>query len=72
MTRDSAAARATDGHDEEPPSTSAKYAALPPPVDLSKTVASKDVSLAQVEQADSTDSNQGADPYLRVVGWKRP
>ncbi|MGL5443162.1 MAG: hypothetical protein ACRDDJ_11910 [[Mycobacterium] stephanolepidis] len=49
-----------------------KYSALPPPVKLSETVASKDISLAQVEQADSTEWNQGADPYLRVVGWKRP
>lgn len=49
-----------------------KYAVLPPPVDLSKTVASVDVSLAEVEQANSPEWNAGADPYLRVVGWKRP
>ncbi|AYM42321.1 hypothetical protein DYE20_12860 [[Mycobacterium] chelonae subsp. gwanakae] len=44
----------------------------PRPIDLSKTIASKDVSLAQVEQADAPDWNQGADPYLRIEGWKRP
>lgn len=52
--------------------TESKYAHLPPPVDLSRTVASVDVSRAQVEESDATDWNEGADPYLRVVGWKRP
>ncbi|SIE16851.1 Uncharacterised protein [Mycobacteroides abscessus subsp. abscessus] len=49
-----------------------KYTVLPPPVDLSKTVASVDVSLAAVEQADTPEWNEGADPYLRITGWKRP
>lgn len=44
-----------------------KYSELPAPVDLSQTVASVDVSAAQVEQA-GPDWNEGADPYLRVVG----
>ncbi|SHU68340.1 Uncharacterised protein [Mycobacteroides abscessus subsp. abscessus] len=54
------------------PDPESKYSTLPPPIDLSKTVASVDTSIAQVEQSDATDWNQGADPYLRVVGWKRP
>lgn len=58
--------------DRDDTPTPNKYATLPPPIDLSKTVASKDVSLAQVEQADASDWNQGADPYLRIAGWKRP
>ncbi|SKV07878.1 Uncharacterised protein [Mycobacteroides abscessus subsp. bolletii] len=49
-----------------------KYTVLPPPVDLSKTVASVDVSLAAVEQAGTPEWNEGADPYLRITGWKRP
>lgn len=64
-----------ENHDEAErgaTSTPNKYAALPPRVDLSKTIANKDVSLAQVEQADAPDWNQGADPYLRIEGWKRP
>ncbi|AMW20091.1 hypothetical protein BKG83_22645 [Mycobacteroides chelonae] len=61
-----------DRNDRANTSTPNKYATLPPPIDLSKTIASKDVSLAQVEQADAPDWNQGADPYLRIEGWKRP
>ncbi|WP_083337855.1 hypothetical protein [Mycobacteroides franklinii] len=49
-----------------------KYSVLPPPVDLSKTVASVDVSLTEVEQGGTPEWNQGADPYLRIAGWKRP
>lgn len=49
-----------------------KYAVLPTPVDLSKTVASVDVSLAEVEQCGAPEWNEGADPYLRITGWKRP
>lgn len=49
-----------------------KYAQLPPSIDLSKTVASVDVSAAEVEQPGNPDWNAGADPYLRIVGWKRP
>lgn len=49
-----------------------KYCTLPPPLDLTKTVTSTATSIAQVEQGDATDWNQGADPYLRVTGWKRP
>ncbi|TDZ82147.1 hypothetical protein DE4585_02679 [Mycobacteroides salmoniphilum] len=37
-----------------------KYAALPPPVDLSKTIASVDVSTAEVEQSGNPDWNEGA------------
>ncbi|MBL3752923.1 hypothetical protein [Mycobacteroides abscessus] len=49
-----------------------KYAELPPPIDLLKTVASVNVSAAEVEQAGNPEWNAGADPYLRIVGWKRP
>ncbi|SIC51456.1 Uncharacterised protein [Mycobacteroides abscessus subsp. abscessus] len=49
-----------------------KYAELPAPIDLSKTFALVDVSAAEVEQAGNPDWNAGADPYLRIVGWKRP
>lgn len=49
-----------------------KYAVLPPRIDLSQTVASHPVSVPQVEQSDQPDWNLGADPYLRITGWKRP
>lgn len=49
-----------------------KYYALPVPVELSQTVASVDVSDTEVEHGDTSDWNQGADPYLRTTGWKRP
>lgn len=47
------------------------YTQLPPAIDLSETFASVDVSVAEVEQSGNLDWNQGADPYLRVAGWKR-
>jgi hypothetical protein len=50
----------------------AKYRALPPNVDSDDLVVEVDVDLAQVEQADQPDYNSGADPYLRIVGWKQP
>lgn len=48
------------------------YSELPAPVDLSQTIASVDVSAAAVEHGGSADWNEGADPYLRITGWKRP
>lgn len=48
------------------------YSELPAPVDLSQTIASVDVSTAEVEHGGSVDWNEGADPYLRITGWKRP
>ncbi|WP_236745827.1 hypothetical protein [Mycobacteroides abscessus] len=48
------------------------YTQLPPAIELSETFASVDVSVAEVEQSGNLDWNQGADPYLRVAGWKRP
>lgn len=49
-----------------------RYSALPPPIDLSKTTTSIDVSTTEVEHGGSSDRNEGADPYLRITGWKRP
>lgn len=49
-----------------------KYATLPSPIDLTKTVASIDTSTTEVEHGGSPDPNEGADPYLRITGWKRP
>jgi hypothetical protein len=57
--------------DDETDSES-RYSALPTPVDLSQTVASVDASDTEVEHGDTSDWNQGADPYLRITGWKRP
>lgn len=49
-----------------------KYSVLPAPVDLSQTVSSVDVSDTDVEHGGRGDDNNGADPYLRMTGWKRP
>jgi hypothetical protein len=49
----------------------AKYRELPPPVDTDDVVVEIDTSLAEVEQA-RPDYDDGADPYLRMTGWKQP
>lgn len=49
-----------------------KYSVLPAPVNLSQTVRSVDVSNTEVEHGGRGDDNNGADPYLRMTGWKRP
>ena len=49
----------------------AKYRALPPNVDSDEFVVEVDAELAEVEQPGS-DYNSGADPYLRITGWKPP
>ncbi|WP_019511237.1 MULTISPECIES: hypothetical protein [Mycobacteriaceae] len=56
---------------EEPPAEN-KYSVLPQPVDLSQTVASVDVSETEVEHGGRPEDNMGADPYLRITGWKQP
>jgi hypothetical protein len=48
------------------------YSDLPPRIDLSRTVGSVDVTGADVEHGGRGDDSNGADPYLRVTGWKRP
>jgi hypothetical protein len=47
----------------------AKYRVLPPTVDSDDMVVEIDTSLADVEQA-RPDYDSGADPYLRITGWK--
>lgn len=59
-----------DGDDETTPRS--KYSVLPPRVDLSQTVASVDVSETEVEHGGRPEDNIGADPYLRITGWKQP
>jgi hypothetical protein len=49
----------------------AKYRALPPNVDSDDLVVEVDTSLAEVEQP-RPDHDSGADPYLRITGWKQP
>jgi hypothetical protein len=49
----------------------AKYRELPPTVDSDDMVIEVDTTLAEVEQP-GTDFNEGADPYLRIAGWKPP
>jgi hypothetical protein len=53
--------------DEDP---RAKYRQLPPNVDSDDMVVEVDISLAEVEQPGKGDYNNGADPYLRITGWK--
>lgn len=57
---------------EEQQQPASKYSALPPPVDLSQTVAAVDVSETEVEHGGRPEDNIGADPYLRITGWKQP
>lgn len=47
----------------------AKYQKLPPNVDSDDLVIEIDTTLAEVEQP-GEDYNEGADPYLRITGWK--
>jgi len=47
----------------------AKYRALPPNVRPDDLVVEVDTSLAEVEQT-RPDYDSGADPYLRMTGWK--
>jgi hypothetical protein len=47
----------------------AKYRELPPNVDNNDMVIEVDTTLAAVEQP-GEDYNNGADPYLRITGWK--
>lgn len=53
--------------DEDP---RAKYRKLPPNIDSDDLVIEVDTTLAEVEQPDKGDYNSGADPYLRITGWK--
>jgi len=50
----------------------AKYRELPPNIDNDDLVIEVDTSLADVEQPGNSDHNNGADPYLRITGWKPP
>jgi hypothetical protein len=49
----------------------AKYRKLPPNIDTDDMVAEVDTELAEVEHAGQPDYNSGADPYLRITGWKQ-
>jgi hypothetical protein len=53
--------------DEDP---RAKYRQLPANIDRDDLVIEVDTTLAEVEQPDKPDYNNGADPYLRITGWK--
>jgi len=53
--------------DEDP---RAKYRQLPPSVNTDDMVIEVDTTLAEVEQPGKGDYNNGADPYLRITGWK--
>jgi len=48
----------------------AKYRELPPTIDSDDLVVEIDTTLAAVEQPGKGDYNDGADPYLRITGWK--
>ena len=48
-----------------------KYRVLPPSIDSDDMVVEVDTSLAEVEQP-RPDYDDGADPYLRIAGWKQP
>jgi hypothetical protein len=48
-----------------------KYRVLPPTVASDDMVVEVDTTLAEVEQA-RPDYDNGADPYLRITGWKQP
>lgn len=48
-----------------------KYRVLPPTVASDDMVVEVDTTLAEVEQA-RPDYDNGADPYLRIAGWKQP
>lgn len=50
----------------------AKYRALPPNIDSDDMVIEVDTELAEVERGGTPDFNNGADPYLRITGWKPP
>jgi hypothetical protein len=52
--------------DEDP---RAKYRQLPPDINRDDMVIEVDTTLAAVEQP-GEDFNNGADPYLRITGWK--
>ena len=58
--------------DDDETAPRSKYSTLPPPIDLSQIVASVDVSATEVEHGGRPEDNMGADPYLRITGWKRP
>ncbi|AQT82204.1 hypothetical protein B1R94_27580 [Mycolicibacterium litorale] len=47
-----------------------RYQNLPTPTDLSQTVADVDTHATEVEQGLQPDYNQGALPYLRILGWR--
>ena len=49
----------------------AKYRELPPNIDSDDIVVEIDTTLAEVEQP-GKEFNEGADPYLRIAGWKPP
>jgi hypothetical protein len=49
-----------------------KYRELPESVDSDDMVIEVDIQLAEVEQGGTPDFNDGADPYLRITGWKPP
>jgi hypothetical protein len=51
------------------PDPRAKYRDLPHNVNSEDVVIEVDTTLAAVEQPDP-DYNEGADPYLRITGWK--
>ena len=48
----------------------AKYRTLPPTVKRDDMVEETDTGLTDVEQGGRPDENSGADPYLRIIGWK--
>ena len=47
-----------------------KYRSLPTPVNVADTIGEVDTDLAEVETA-AADYNEGANPYLRITGWKQ-
>lgn len=48
----------------------AKYRILPPTVKPDDMVEESETGLTEVEQGGRPDDNSGADPYLRIIGWK--
>ncbi len=55
--------------DEDP---RAKYRKLPPSVTSDDLVIEVDTGVSEVEQGGRPEYNDGADPYLRITGWKPP
>jgi len=50
----------------------AKYRKLPPTIDIDDVIPEVDTTQAEVEQNVLREYNNGAEPYLRAMGWLRP